>query len=410
MKLKFLQFFTACAMLFSAPMFLTSCTNDNPRPEPEPEPEPLGFISLSSAGKNTYTYHIEVEEDESYKHLAIPKSVFDNYTNLYEGNEAAATALLFGIYGSDGNGPKDYTVTSPTEKPSQDVVAGMEYLVMAYRTNDSGEPTMDSEKYTFRTQEPGKADGSIAIEITRMTASEADFSYGVSGDIKIIWNYIMYADDYNALLKSAGEDGVKSRLVTVGTRMDKFENEAEWANLEASTDYMLLVLGIDSNGDHTEFYKVPFTTSESGEIDTENIVFDRSLIAMCDEEEAGLYSNLFLLANCPMEEDEYGDFYPSETESGILLYCGLLTKAPVDGRIPEGTYQMTEGMDVDCWSYDNTWGVCYTEAGDILEVLFSSGTVEVSYKGNGYLMKFDFVTEEGKAFTGTFEGLIAFEM
>lgn len=414
MKLKFLQILPVFAMLFAAQVLLTSCGDDKPNTWTGPGSGPdgsYGIINVYFISANTFIYRIEVDKDESYRHVAVPKALLDNYTDLYEGNEKAAIDLLFGIYGADGEGPETYTVKSPTERPSLDVIADKTYVIMAYRTDEAGNPVEGVQKFIFDTDSAWEAYGNISIEIARIAATECDFSYKVTDDIKVVWNYTMFAEDFEAVQKAGGEKALKTYLTTFGTRMlDRFDQGAEWANLEPVTDYVLLVLGIDEKGSHTELYTVPFTTAEPGEIDTEDIVFDRSLIAMCDEEEAGLYSNLFLLANCPMEEDEYGDFYPSETESGILLYCGLLTKAPVDGRIPEGTYQMTEGMDVDCWSYDNTWGVCYTEAGDILEVLFSSGTVEVSYKGDGYLMKFNFETEEGKAFTGTFEGSIAFEM
>lgn len=372
------------------------------------KPEPLEFISLVEAGKNRYTYHIE--SDGTYRHMALPKQVLDNFTDIYEGNEAAAVELLFGMYGANGTGASDYTVASPTEKAMLDVVAGLDYLVLAYETDASGAAVAAYEKFALQTQEPAVAAGGVDISIERLAALGADFSYAVTGDIALLWEFIMYADDYGTMLETGGEKAIKSHLTTAGTRLDSFDNVSEWMNLEPETDYVLLVLGIDSAGDHTELYQMPFRTALQSDVPTENIVFDRYVEAYyAGETDSGAYEYLFSLADREMAEDpEYGDWYPVDEGAGIMLMCDLYTELSGDGRIPQGQYKLSSGSEAGTWNPSDTFAVLFSEDGDMRYLDFAAGTIDVGYSEGGYVLKVDLKGLEGERFTGTFEGNIDF--
>lgn len=372
-------------------------------------PEPLEFISVVEVGKNSYTYHIETEDGVLYRHMALPKQVLDNYTSLWDGNEAAAMELLLGIYGASGEGASDYTVTSPTAKPMLDVVAGLDYLVVACVTDAAGVATAAYEKLAFRTLEPAVAKGSVDIGIERLAALECDFSYAVAGDIALIWDNVLFADDYAAILKDGGEQGLKAHLTATGNRSASFGDVAEWGGLEEKTEYVLCVLGIDSAGDHTELYQLPFTTTELDGVQTEGILFDRYIDAFAvGEVESGAHEYLISFADCLMEESEYGDYYPADGGEGVMLFCDLYTEPSADGRIPEGEYKFSNDSEIGTWNPYDTWAACFNKEGEMIPMEFVAGTIEVSYGDKGYVIEFNLTGTEDEHFTGTFEGDITF--
>ena len=377
--------------------------------EEEPE-EPLGFIALVEAGKRSFTYHIETEEGESYRHMALAQRIFDNYTTLFEGNEAAAAELLLGMYGTTGTGAADYTMTSPAERVPLDVVAGLDYLVVAVKVDAAGAAAAPYEKLPFRTAEPDRSAGNVNVDIVKLSSYACHLFHDVTEEIVVIWETVFFADDYNDLLAQGGEELLKAQLRAIGARVQSFDKAAEWINLEPETDYVYVMFGVDAAGDHTSLGVLPFTTPVPDEIPTEGIVFDRYISALClGEAGSGAHEFLLSLANVPMEEDpDYGDFYPADGGPGIMLMCDIYAEASSDGRLPEGTYVFSNDSEAGTWNPYDTWAACFDDAGGMVPVEFAGGTIAVAWEGNGYRIEFDLEGVEGEVFTGTYEGEIAF--
>lgn len=378
------------------------------------------FVELLDAGKNSYTYHIEVPEGSTYGHMGILKTTFDNFTSSSASQEDydSRVRMMLQLYGYTGSGPKDYEVVDlqpdPTGKKNYEVVSGMPYVLVVHPLVD-GKFDGEYKLVEFRTEEPTELPLTIRIENMPPTYSEVDFNCFPDDGIEYYYVQIFSKQMAQEMIDEGGEQAILNYLYTSTYRI--FDaGQSQWGSLVAATDYIFYAVGFNAEGDRTPLIGHEFRTADAPQVDTENIVFDRQLEGSYfeteDENGDPVYEYYFELSDCETEMDEYGDIYPVGGGAGNVIICDLFTATPAAGGnllIPEGEYGYSLDIAPGCWWADYTWGRSYMEEYDYVDHWFDEGTVRVEHDGTGYRIEFDFVTEEGVVYTGTYSGDLVFE-
>ncbi len=105
----------------------------------------------------------------------------------------------------------------------------------------------------------------------------------------------------------------------------------------------------------------------------------------------------------------YNGIYPAKTEAGhsAVLYVYAGTKPAADGRVPEGTYALSDIKSGFTWDKSLSEGRSYDAQGNRSTVFFSSGTLTVAHAADdGYTIAFDAKTLREETFRFTYNGTI----
>lgn len=375
------------------------------------------MLTLLDARMNAIDYHVETPG--TYRHTAVSKQVFDNFAS-YMPDEKQVVQMLLTLYGCPGSGVQDCSIRDLQENPNNnkqpfDIVAGLEYVVIVGLTDAQGafDGTYSLESVTL--PEPGPLAGKVEVEIVRLAEDEADLRCTPSGDVLYCYEKVFSREQFDGYMTAGGEQAVKEAMFVENTsRVYDFAELSEWAYLTAGTDYLHLVVGVDDRGNQTDLIQTPFTTVAAAEVLTENMLFvhQQSGIYNANVEDAlgGRSDNYyFVLSDKPMSPDEYGDPYPDEFPCNVLI-CDLYTTVSADGtiRIPEGTYTYSENYEAGTWYPDYTWGDHFSATEYETQLDLVGGTITVRYEGGKYHIEIACEREDGKLYTGTYDGPIDF--
>lgn len=369
------------------------------------------MLTVLDSGKNFVSYHVQVAEGRTYRHLVISKSGFDSFLSFQDEKQAVGSVLQ--IYGADAAGPADYTARDLDLKGNgqpNDIIAGAEYVVLCCTTDAQGVPDGNYQKSDLRLPDPEILSKTVRVEVVERSADGAVIRCTPDGGIRYIFPHILKKTEVEQMLAQGGEAAVKAAVLKeVGKRVFEFTNPQEWMGLEAETDYVFCVLGIDENGDHTPLVRTGFTTLPPPEVVTENLAFTRAFQCIYYGSNGGGHNFYFILSDKPMSPDEYG-FYPDELPCNVVN-CDLYTAAPAAGdpAIPDGEYVFGEDMAAGTWHSDYTWAMNYSETEYETEFFFSSGKITVERQGANYRVDIALVSEEGLSYTGSYTGPITFD-
>lgn len=108
----------------------------------------------------------------------------------------------------------------------------------------------------------------------------------------------------------------------------------------------------------------------------------------------------------------YNGIYPAKTEAGhsAVLYVYAGTAPAADGRVPAGSYALSDVKSGFTWDKALSEGRSYDAQGNRSTVFFGSGTLDVAHDAaGGCTIAFDARTLRGEPFRFTYSGKIPME-
>lgn len=375
------------------------------------------LLTLGDIGKNFVSYHIEVEEGTTYRHLVILKNTYDSYVVNATTDEQRAQmiGLMLSIYGSVGTGPADYVLRDLDPNPNSfkpyDVLAGMDYVAMACPTDAEGKTfTGTLEAKPLKTLDPELLTQRIGVEIERIGDSDADIRCTPDEGLRYFFEQIIAKAQAEEILAASGEKGLLERIFVSVSQTVEFGNLSEWTGLQEKTDYIHYTIGVDAEGNRTALIATPFTTIASPKVDLENLTFDRVVTATYyGEVEENLHDFYVLLADQPMQPNEYGVYEPDAFPCHAIN-CEFYSASGAGQKLPEGVYEISDSFTAGTLDFDYTWAPYFgRDLDDYREFYFVTGTITVTHEGTGYRFVVDMDLEDGSKFTGTYAGDIDFE-
>lgn len=370
------------------------------------------LITLADRGKNFVSYHIEAAGTATYRHFVSSKSGFDSFRSFLD--EKAAVSQVLQLYGAEATGAADYTARDLDLKGNgqpNDLIAGEDQVILCCMTDAQGIPNGAYQIVEVRLPDPDMLDKTVRVEVVERKADGADMRCTPDAGIRYIYHHVFYKSEMDAIYAAGGEAAVKDKLLTqISSRAFEFGELQEWLGLEAQTEYVSYAMGIDENGDHTPLVRTEFTTLPPPEVDTENLAFTRSFQGIYYGSNGAGHNFYFILSDQPMSPDGYGGFYPDAFPCNVIT-CDLYTAAPAAGEpiLPDGTYSFGEDMAAGSWHPQYTWASNFSQTEYETDFYFASGTITVERQGANYRIDVALVSEEGKNYTGSYTGPIAFE-
>lgn len=370
------------------------------------------MITLLDKGKNFASYHIEVPEGTAYKHMLVSKNALDSFLSYLD--EKQAVGQLLQLYGAAGTDAADYTGRDLDLKANgqpNDIVAGVDHVILCCVTDAQGVPNQNYQVVPVQLPQPDILSKTVRVEVVERKVDGADIRCTPDDGIRYVYQQVFYKSETDALIAQGGEAAVKAKLLTLyNSRTFDFSEPSEWISLEAETEYVVYVLGVDQNGDHTPLVSAVFTTLPPPEVVTEDIAFSLAFQALYNASTGAGANYYFILADQPISPDGYGGFYPDAFPCNVIN-CDLYAAASPAGDpvLAEGTYVYSENMEAGTWHTDYTWALNYDQTEYETDFYFDSGTFTVTRQGADYRIDVALVSDKGKSYTGSYSGPIRFE-
>ncbi len=370
------------------------------------------MLTLLGGGKNFISYHVEVAENVPYRHLSVLEAVYDDYLDVFGGDDAKTAELMLQLYGSEAAGPQDLTIRDLQENPNNewkpyDIVAGMPYVVMV-RTSDG-----IGETVRCTTDAPETLPQTVRVGIVDVSPVEAEIMCTPDEGLLYYYEQVYPSGFASSIIAQGGVEALLTQLFASGSRILEPGSPSEWANLKPGTEYVHYAIGVDADGDRTELVETPFSTPKGEDIDTENIAFSflysSEYYGEIEDADGGLSCNYyFIISDGRMTTDEYGDPFPDAFPCNALN-CDIYATVLPGGRlvIPEGTYTFSETFRAGTWHPEHTWAMHFSEYMET-QFPFVYGTITVAHEGEGYRLDISLKTDENKTYSGTFTGEIPF--
>lgn len=222
-------------------------------------------LSIDSKGKNFISYTVTTDKPTtSYVHGVVSVAVADYYAQVYlektlqELTPEEHTALLVTIM-AEGFGYVQTGTSKFTQKDFDvdddgylfDIKAGQEYLVVAFDLTEQGAVGTHFVEKTVKTDDPAQSPGSISAEL--VSSGNAGNVFRVTASDDILYAYTLYG--YKSVLEPyISMFGFGYTMFLFGEILfpEEFGDAITWT-VEDPDEYAFYALGIDANGDWTQY-------------------------------------------------------------------------------------------------------------------------------------------------------------
>lgn len=342
-----------------AMMAFAACSPDTPTPEPQPQPEPeksLFNISVQedklSAFSVTFDIVPEDKEAKYYYDIISKARISEIDINTLKDEIEAGSAKMAELTGT----PYDEVLEQMLSKGDQLSVlsnAGYRpetdfYIYAFYWDATSNDELVLCE---FSTPAMKESKESIEIVTTAIDTHSINVELTPSSGVTEYWYYFAELTKVEAMFKALEDDNafMSYHAMNVGSRMEG-QQAMEHKGLKPETEYMAVVMGIDSELNRFQLSKVFATLSEQTQQRVESELFEKLL-----GEWTGTQTITDLYAE-PMENTFSVNILQNVDDVNYDYRAMNQLVATVDGWCNIDYYSTTELVEMEIEDAEEKWG------------------------------------------------------
>lgn len=342
-----------------AMMAFAACSPDTPTPEPQPQPEPeksLFNISVQedklSAFSVTFDIVPEDKEAKYYYDIISKARISEIDINTLKDEIEAGSAKMAELTGT----PYDEVLEQMLSKGDQLSVlsnAGYRpetdfYIYAFYWDATSNDELVLCE---FSTPAMKESKESIEIVTTAIDTHSINVELTPSSGVTEYWYYFAERTKVEAMFKALEDDNafMSYHAMNVGSRMEG-QQAMEHKGLKPETEYMAVVMGIDSELNRFQLSKVFATCSEQTQQRVESELFEKLL-----GEWTGTQTITDLYAE-PMENTFSVNILQNVDDVNYDYRAMNQLVATVDGWCNIDYYSTTELVEMEIEDAEEKWG------------------------------------------------------
>lgn len=342
-----------------AMMAFAACSPDTPTPEPQPQPEPeksLFNISVQedklSAFSVTFDIVPEDKEAKYYYDIISKARISEIDINTLKDEIEAGSAKMAELTGT----PYDEVLEQMLSKGDQLSVlsnAGYRpetdfYIYAFYWDATSNDELVLCE---FSTPAMKESKESIEIVTTAIDTHSINVELTPSSGVTEYWYYFAERTKVEAMFKALEDDNafMSYHAMNVGSRMEG-QQAMEHKGLKPETDYMAVVMGIDSELNRFQLSEVFATRSEQTQQRVESELFEKLL-----GEWTGTQTITDLYAE-PMENTFSVNILQNVDDVNYDYRAMNQLVATVDGWCNIDYYSTTELVEMEIEDAEEKWG------------------------------------------------------
>lgn len=342
-----------------AMMAFAACSPDTPTPEPQPQPEPeksLFNISVQedklSAFSVTFDIVPEDKEAKYYYDIISKARISEIDINTLKDEIEAGSAKMAELTGT----PYDEVLEQMLSKGDQLSVlsnAGYRpetdfYIYAFYWDATSNDELVLCE---FSTPAMKESKESIEIVTTAIDTHSINVELTPSSGVTEYWYYFAERTKVEAMFKALEDDNafMSYHAMNVGSRMEG-QQAMEHKGLKPETEYMAVVMGIDSELNRFQLSEVFETRSEQTQQRVESELFEKLL-----GEWTGTQTITDLYAE-PMENTFSVNILQNVDDVNYDYRAMNQLVATVDGWCNIDYYSTTELVEMEIEDAEEKWG------------------------------------------------------
>jgi hypothetical protein len=342
-----------------AMMAFAACSPDTPTPEPQPQPEPeksLFNISVQedklSAFSVTFDIVPEDKEAKYYYDIISKARISEIDINTLKDEIEAGSAKMAELTGT----PYDEVLEQMLSKGDQLSVlsnAGYRpetdfYIYAFYWDATSNDELVLCE---FSTPAMKESKESIEIVTTAIDTHSINVELTPSSGVTEYWYYFAERTKVEAMFKALEDDNafMSYHAMNVGSRMEG-QQAMEHKGLKPETEYMAVVMGIDSELNRFQLSEVFATRSEQTQQRVESELFEKLL-----GEWTGTQTITDLYAE-PMENTFSVNILQNVDDVNYDYRAMNQLVATVDGWCNIDYYSTTELVEMEIEDAEEKWG------------------------------------------------------
>lgn len=220
--------------------------------------EETNILSFVDATKTSFTYKVSAPDNQQWYHTYFEKPYFEEEVRPsiassypdYDEQQILQQALL--DFGYTASGEQEITWTAGDDNSQRgdyqlaNIVGGQSYIAVAATYSDG--QFGKAETVEFSTPEPGESTATVSVEIKEQSEYEMITVITPDENVRFYFYALFSKELYDEAVALYGEEYFEAYLKNYGY-ISYNEYTDRWGFTEPGVEYVLLILGIDKNGD-----------------------------------------------------------------------------------------------------------------------------------------------------------------
>lgn len=220
--------------------------------------EETNILSFVDATKTSFTYKVSAPDNQQWYHTYFEKPYFEEEVRLsiassypdYDEQQILQQALL--DFGYTASGEQEITWTAGDDNSQRgeyqlaNIVGGQSYIAVAATYSDG--QFGKAETVEFSTPEPGESTATVSVEIKEQSEYEMITVITPDENVRFYFYALFSKELYDEAVALYGEEYFEAYLKNYGY-ISYNEYTDRWGFTEPGAEYVLLILGVDKNGD-----------------------------------------------------------------------------------------------------------------------------------------------------------------
>lgn len=220
--------------------------------------EETNILSFVDATKTSFTYKVSAPDNQQWYHTYFEKPYFEEKVRPfiassypdYDEQQILQQALL--DFGYTASGEQEITWTAGDDNSQRgdyqlaNIVGGQSYIAVAATYSDG--QFGKAETVEFSTPEPGESTATVSVEIKEQSEYEMITVITPDENVRFYFYALFSKELYDEAVALYGEEYFEAYLKNYGY-ISYNEYTDRWGFTEPGAEYVLLILGVDKNGD-----------------------------------------------------------------------------------------------------------------------------------------------------------------
>lgn len=220
--------------------------------------EETNILSFVDATKTSFTYKVSAPDNQQWYHTYFEKPYFEEEVRPsiassypdYDEQQILQQALL--DFGYTASGEQEITWTAGDDNSQRgdyqlaNIVGGQSYIAVAATYSDG--QFGKAETVEFSTPEPGESTATVSVEIKEQSEYEMITVITPDENVRFYFYALFSKELYDEAVALYGEEYFEAYLKNYGY-ISYNEYTDRWGFTEPGVEYVLLILGVDKNGD-----------------------------------------------------------------------------------------------------------------------------------------------------------------
>lgn len=217
-------------------------------------------LSLVSSSKTSFTYRIIAEQNQIWHHTYFEKTFYEEVVketikSTYGEDLTEQQILQYALadFGYLANG-EETTWTAGDDNSQRgeyaraNIVGGQDYMAVAAPYDAQTQSYGTVETIDFSTPEPDRSTATVSVSVSELDRYGMKTVITPGENIRFYFYLLVGRDLYDAAIAQYGEDFFEDYLKNYGY-VSYYEYTDVWSFSDPGEPYLLLVLGVDMNGD-----------------------------------------------------------------------------------------------------------------------------------------------------------------